>query len=91
MVNQTSHVLARTLYQVHQEFGLTHKVAAMTTDNGSNYVAAYSHYSSEEVPMDLCPVGAEEDDPDVVEPVVKEVHSRLEDVTDASLPPHFRC
>lgn len=89
-MSQTRHVLARTMYQVHQEFGVTRKVAATTTDNGANYVAAFVHYGSEEVPVGRDPVGVEED-PDVVEPVVLEVHDQLEDVTDVSLPPHFRC
>ena len=32
-------LLAQVIYDVHQDFGLGHKVVATTTDNGANYVA----------------------------------------------------
>ena len=44
--SQTKQVLAQAMFDVHQEFGLTEKVVATTTDNGSNYRAAFQAFGS---------------------------------------------
>ena len=37
---------------VHQEYGLTDKVVATTTDNGSNYRAAFHSFGSTSEPLE---------------------------------------
>lgn len=41
VVQQRGNYLAKAMMDMHQEFGLSHKVVSTTTDNGSNYVAAF--------------------------------------------------
>ena len=39
------------MFDIHQEFGLTDKVVATTTDNGSNYRAAFEQFGSSMEPL----------------------------------------
>ena len=50
--SQTKQVLGQLMYDIHQEFGLTEKVVATTTDNGSNYRAAFESFGSTSEPLD---------------------------------------
>ena len=49
--SQTKEVLGRLMSEVHQEYGLTDKVVATTTDNGSNYRAAFGSFGSTSEPL----------------------------------------
>ena len=51
------------MHEIHQEFGLTEKVVATTTDNGSNYRAAFEMFGSSTEPMPIIerPVDSDED------------------------------
>ena len=50
--SQTKEVLARVITEVHQEYGLDDKVVATTTDNGSNYRAAFHSFGSTSEPLE---------------------------------------
>ena len=62
--SQTKRVLGTMMHDIHQEFGLTEKVVATTTDNGSNYRAAFEMFGSSTEPMPIIerPVDSDEDD-----------------------------
>ncbi len=47
-VQQIGSYLAKAMMDLHQEFSLTSKVVSTTTDNGSNYVAAFKIASNVE-------------------------------------------
>ena len=78
-------LLAQVIYDVHQDFGLGHKVVATTTDNGANYVAAFKHFGVEDVPVE----GDQEEEEEYLEEVVigrpLDVHDQLEDRGEATL------
>ena len=86
---QTNVVLAQAIYDTHQEFGLGNKVVATTTDNGTNYVAAFKYFGASDVPVE----GGEEQDPEVVVGQPANLHAQLEEVVPAmiKLPKHYRC
>jgi hypothetical protein len=91
---QTHHLLGQTISDILQEFGLANsKVAAVTTDNGSNYVSAFNHFA-EEV-LEVMPVDAEEDfedqdaDPEVIN--VGDDLQQEQELDQILLPPHHRC
>ena len=52
------------IHEIHQEFNLTDKVVATTTDNGANYRAAFEMFGSSIEPMHIIerPVDSEQDD-----------------------------
>ena len=53
------------IHEIHQEFGLTEKVVATTTDNGSNYRAAFELFGSSTEAMPRIierPVDSDEED-----------------------------
>lgn len=86
----TYDVIACEIDQVHPAFGLSHKVTACVTDNGSNFVKAFRMFESH--PDD----GSDSDEPsdDEEEEVsftdVAEALSTGSDKT-FSLPPHLCC
>lgn len=90
--SQTKVLLGQVIFDVHQDFGLGHKVVATTTDNGANYVAAFKHFGVEGVPVE----GREEEE-DLEEVVIgrpADVHDQLEDEGEETLlelPKHYRC
>ncbi|XP_050708973.1 uncharacterized protein LOC126993880 [Eriocheir sinensis] len=86
---QTNVVLAQAIYDTHQEFGLGNKVVATTTDNGTNYVAAFKYFGAGDVPVE----GEEEQDPEVVVGQPANLHAQLKEVVPAmiKLPKHYRC
>jgi hypothetical protein len=79
---------------IHQEFGLSGKVAGTTTDNGANYCAAFRHYAAEEIPV---PVQPEEEDTDVdvvvceITDVQEQLMNEEAGIDAIELPPHHRC
>lgn len=79
---------ARAIFEVHQEFGLGNKVIAITTDNGTNYVADFKHFEGNALVE-----GEEQQDPEVVVGQPVNLHAQLEEVTPAmvKLPKHYRC
>lgn len=87
----TYDVLAEMLENVHRDFNIKDKVTVTTTDNGSNFVKAFSVFA--EVQRTI--PDREEDDEEEEE----EEHAVLIDITDIlndteegySLPPHQRC
>lgn len=83
-VSQTGSYLRRAMLDLHQEFGITHKVVSTTTDNGANYVSAFDQFG----PSDT----QEHVDPDEVlaTPVFMEDLLR-EDEEEEELPKHHRC
>ncbi|KAI4820232.1 hypothetical protein KUCAC02_028216 [Chaenocephalus aceratus] len=70
--------------QIHSAFGLSHRITATVTDNGSNFVKAFKMYAPPEP-------NAEEDNDEqgVVFTDVEELLGTTEG--QFSLPPHFRC
>lgn len=87
----TYDVLAEMLENVHRDFNIKDKVTVTTTDNGSNFVKAFSVFA--EVQRTI--PDREEDDEEEEE----EEHTVLIDITDIlndteeaySLPPHQQC
>uniref|UniRef100_A0A8C6U382 HAT C-terminal dimerisation domain-containing protein n=1 Tax=Neogobius melanostomus TaxID=47308 RepID=A0A8C6U382_9GOBI len=88
----TYDVVASEIEQRHSSYGLSHKVTATVTDNGSNFVKAFKVYECQALD------GEEEE---VNDGDQETVFTDMEDVlcsgndTDSegqfSLPPHFRC
>ena len=70
-------------------------MAATTTDNGANYIAAFRHFGAEEVPLDMPEEEEEEQelDPDTATGQLNDVDAQLHQEVDQSseLPPHHRC
>lgn len=70
--------------EIHQEYSIHGKVAATTTDNGANYVAAFNAFGANQ---DSLPVSNEDPDLEVVD-----LQMLLRDEGEnPSLPPHQRC
>ncbi len=88
----TYDVIASEIEQVHSAFGLSHKVTACVTDNGSNFVKAFRMFESH--PDDGSdsdePSDEEEEEEEVTFTDVAEALSTESDET-FSLPPHLRC
>lgn len=83
----TFDVIAAKISQVHAEFHIQGKVTATVTDNGSNFVKAFSEYGDSETEDD-----AEEND----EVQFADVNTALDedqenDELNFFLPPHHRC
>ena len=102
----TYDVLAAKIEHVHSSYGLTRKVTATVTDNGSNFVKAFTTYSvTDSTPISSNPSLSiiEEDNQDspAEEITFENVHDSLEldcastddDLTqlEYELPPHERC
>ncbi|KAG0718732.1 hypothetical protein GWK47_051884 [Chionoecetes opilio] len=68
-VSQTKGIIATKLDQVNRAFNISRKVVLTTTDNGANYVAAFSNYGS----------GIGEAEEDATNPDVEEVINSPED------------
>ena len=100
----TYDVLAAKIEHVHRSYGLTRKVTATVTDNGSNFVKAFTTFSlpdSTHISTDPLLSIMEEDSPTEEEITFENVHDCLEldhvntedDLTqlEYELPPHERC
>ena len=68
-VSQTKGIIATKLDQVNRAFNISRKVVLTTTDNGANYVAAFSNYGP----------GTGEAEEDATNPDVEEVINSPED------------
>ncbi|XDV25909.1 hypothetical protein PO909_029735 [Leuciscus waleckii] len=87
----TYDVIASEIEQVHSAFGLSHKVAACVTDNGSNFVKAFRMFESHpDDGSDSDEPSDEEGEEEVTFTDVAEALSTESDET-FSLPPHLRC
>ncbi|XP_076052167.1 uncharacterized protein LOC143031784 isoform X2 [Oratosquilla oratoria] len=85
--SQEKSVIAKVISDVHDDFGLSHKLTATTTDNGTNYCAAFSHFGVEDVPVE----GGEKPDPEVVDGQPGDLHDQLQEAANYHLPTHYRC
>lgn len=86
----TYDVIASEIEQIHSKFGLSHKVTATVTDNGSNFVKAFKVYEQQH-PASDSDEGDDEEDQGVAFTDVGEVLSTNLEQGQFSLPPHLRC
>ena len=87
----TYDVIASEIEQVHSAFGLSHKVTACVTDNGSNFVKAFRMFESHpDDESDSDEPSDKEEEEEVTFTDVAEALSTESDET-YSLPPHLRC
>lgn len=85
---QTGEFLADAIAELHQEFGISRKVVATTTDNGSNYVSAFNQFGV----VDDKEGEEEEEDHELVRSTPILVGEALEGTNcDILLPKHRRC
>ncbi len=62
-LTHTYDVLAHALENIHNEYGIGHKICKTTTDNGSNFIKAFSVFGNDNVTnTDEIDVNNEEDD-----------------------------
>ncbi|XP_076009587.1 uncharacterized protein LOC143003013 [Genypterus blacodes] len=86
---QTYDNLARMLESIHREFGIQNKVVLTTTDNGSNFIKAFSVLAAEEEDRE---VEEEEDEGEEVEFTdLTAIFNGTENQQDFHLPAHQRC
>ncbi|XP_069381208.1 E3 SUMO-protein ligase ZBED1-like [Paralichthys olivaceus] len=86
----TYDVLAEMLEDVHRDFNIKDKVTVTTTDNGSNFVKAFSVFA--EVQRTIQDREEEYEEEEEGHPVFINVTDILhEEEEDYSLPPHQRC
>lgn len=82
----THDVIAAEIEQVHSFYGLSNKVTATVTDNGSNFVKAFKMYQ----PLDSDSEGHEEEENEVTFTNVADA-LYTEGDGEFFLPPHHRC
>lgn len=82
----TYDVIASEIEFIHSSFGLSHKVTATVTDNGSNFIKAFKVYAP---PASDTDEGDEEDEGVAFTDVGEVLSTNPEG--QFSLPPHFRC
>lgn len=82
----TYDVIGFEMEQIHSAFGLSHRITATVTDNGSNFVKAFKMYAPPEPEEEE---DEEQDEQGVVFTDVEELLGTTEG--QFSLPPHFRC
>ncbi|KAK1888644.1 putative AC9 transposase [Dissostichus eleginoides] len=85
----TYDVIASEIEQIHSKFGLSHKVTATVTDNGSNFLKAFKVYEQQH-PASDSDEGDEEDQVVAFTDVGEVLSTNLEQ-GQFSLPPHLRC
>ena len=97
--SHTYDVLARTLENIHNEYGIGNKVCKTTTDKGSNFVKAFSVFGINNVAntdeMDVNNEDDEESEDDISDDVIyHNITNNLDgniDDEDYDLPSHQRC
>uniref|UniRef100_A0A3B1JDF9 HAT C-terminal dimerisation domain-containing protein n=1 Tax=Astyanax mexicanus TaxID=7994 RepID=A0A3B1JDF9_ASTMX len=84
----THESIAIELDNIHSSFGISHKITATVTDNGSNFVKAFKRYQSVEEDDSV----DEEDDEVTFVDMNDALQSRVDEDDDViNLPPHYRC
>ena len=96
MGRHTYDLIASTLENIHSEFGIRKKVSRTTTDNGANFVKAFSVFGEQAAEINAATADPDEDDdePDERGREIVDVYSTLSENdsdTDFSLPKHQRC
>ncbi|XP_077081435.1 uncharacterized protein LOC143735224 [Siphateles boraxobius] len=78
--------IATELDNIHSSYGISHKITATVTDNGSNFVKAFKKYQSVEED------DSEEDDEVTFVDINDVLQARVDEYDDViNLPPHYRC
>ncbi len=79
--------------QIHSAFGLSRRITATVTDNGSNFVKAFKMYAAPSEPEEEEHAAPEPDEEDEEHGVVFTDVEKLLGTSEGqfSLPPHFRC
>ncbi|KAL7634771.1 UNVERIFIED_CONTAM: hypothetical protein RMT77_015148 [Armadillidium vulgare] len=100
-VSQTSNNQANNIMDIHQQFGIEHKVVCTTTDNGANFCAVEDQGEPDDKgEIEQLQISEMEDtpeemvlmsDPDVVRTKPVEIENELEEHDDPGLPKHRRC
>ncbi|XDV45301.1 hypothetical protein PO909_013419 [Leuciscus waleckii] len=83
----TYDIVATEIEQVHSSYGLSEKVTATVTDNGSNFVKAFREYAA----SDSEDEGSGEDEEVSFTDVQEVLSTEQEDPGHFTLPPHLRC
>uniref|UniRef100_A0A8C6WVX2 HAT C-terminal dimerisation domain-containing protein n=1 Tax=Neogobius melanostomus TaxID=47308 RepID=A0A8C6WVX2_9GOBI len=87
----TYNVVAREIERIHSAFGLTHKVTAIVTDNGSNFAKAFRIYEAATASSESEEDGGEEEEDNIVFADLNDILSNGTAEGDYILPPHLRC
>lgn len=85
------HVLAEVLDDVHSDFNIKEKVTITTTDNGSNFVKAFSVFAEVRINSVREEENEEGEEDDTVFVNVTDILNERDGDEDVSLPPHQRC
>lgn len=84
----THESIATELDNIHSSYGISHKITATVTDNGSNFVKAFKRYQS----VDEDEAVDEEDDEVTFVDISDALQARVDEEEDViHLPPHYRC
>ncbi|KAL1268767.1 hypothetical protein QQF64_034130 [Cirrhinus molitorella] len=87
----TYDIVATEIEQVHSSYGLSEKVTATVTDNGSNFVKAFREYDPKPAASDSEDEGSGEDEEVSFTDVQEVLSTEQEDPGHFTLPPHLRC
>uniref|UniRef100_A0A673B404 BED-type domain-containing protein n=1 Tax=Sphaeramia orbicularis TaxID=375764 RepID=A0A673B404_9TELE len=88
--HHTHNVLAEMQDNVHRDFNIRDKITVTTTDNGSNFVKAFSVFAEVQI-TSLEEENEEGEDDDTVFLNLTDMLNEGDGYEDVSLPPHQRC
>ena len=97
MGRHTYDVIAAEIEQIHTSYGLSGKVTATVTDNGSNFVKAFQVYQEEQAAPGGSDSGSESEGDANEDVTFADLHTVLSTVDEDGetdtfvLPPHHRC
>uniref|UniRef100_A0A3Q2CSW0 BED-type domain-containing protein n=1 Tax=Cyprinodon variegatus TaxID=28743 RepID=A0A3Q2CSW0_CYPVA len=85
----THESIATELDNIHSSYGISHKITATITDNGSNFLKAFKKYQ----PVDEDDDSVDEEGDEVTFVDINDVlQARVDEDEDViNLPPHYRC
>ena len=91
--SHTFDVIAAVLEDIHTQYGIRRKIVRTTTDNGSNFVKAFSVFADHNNSNDITVTDEDTDDDDIEEVDVFDVSDALSasDHAEYHLPRHQRC